>query len=125
MSRQVIAVTKHIRQSPQKIRVVARKVSKLPVDKALAVLAQTPKKAAEPILKTLASAKANAVHNFDIAEDNLQIKEIQVGRAMIRRSPEFRARGRLNWRRKSSSHVRVVLEEIQESTNKQDRKSVV
>lgn len=121
MARQIIAVTKHIRQSPQKIRVVARRVAKLPLDKAVAVLEQTPKRAAEPILKTLASAKANAIHNFDIPKEKLFIKEIQVGRGMIRRSPEFRARGRLNWRRSASSNVRVVLEET-ENTDQSPKK---
>lgn len=113
MARQVVAVAKHIKQSPQKIRVVARKVAHLPLQKALAVLDQTPKKAAEPIRKVIDSARANAVNNFGIDEDNLTIKELQVGRAMIRRKPEFRARGRLDWKRSIYSHIRVVLEEVE------------
>lgn len=111
MAQQVVAVAKHIKQSPQKIRVVARRVSRLPLKQAIAILDQTPKKAAEPIKKVIASARANAVNNLGLAEDNLHIKELQVGRAVIRRKPEFGARGRISWRRTVYSHIRVVLEE--------------
>lgn len=113
MAQQVVAVAKHIKQSPQKIRVVARRVSRLPLREAIAVLEQTPKKAADPIRKVIDSARANAVNNLGIDEAKLAIKELQVGRAMIRRKPEFGARGRLSWRRTIYSHIRVVLEEVE------------
>jgi len=114
MAQQVVAVAKHIKQSPQKIRVVARRVSRLPLKQAIAILDQTPKKAAEPIKKVIASARANAINNFGLTEDKLQIKELQVGRAVIRKKPEFGARGRLSWRRSIYSHIRVVLEESED-----------
>lgn len=107
----VYAVAKNIPQSPKKIRVVARRVSKLSIQDALAMLEILPKRAARPLLKVLQSAVANAVHNNQIDADNLVISDIYVGRGVIRRKPEFRARGRLNWRRSAYSNIRVVLED--------------
>lgn len=106
---EIIAKTTNISQSPKKIRVIARKITDLSVDEALETLKHLPKRAAKPLYKTIRSAVANAEHNESLKKDDLEIKEIEVGQAFVRRAPEFRARGRLNWRRKRSSHIRVVL----------------
>lgn len=105
----IIAVAKNIPQSPKKIRVVSRRIAGMPVEDALAYLSHLPKKAAQPLYKVIHSAAANAEHNNQLKREQLHIKEINVGQAFIRRKPEFRARGRLNWRRSPSSHIRVVL----------------
>ena len=59
------AIAKHrfARTSAQKARLVADQVRGLPVDRALNLLAFSPKKAAELIKKVLESAVANAEHN--------------------------------------------------------------
>jgi large subunit ribosomal protein L22 len=120
---EIIAVAKNIQQSPKKIRVVARKVSRLPLQEALGVLAHIQKKAAQPLYKVLQSAVANATHNQNVSVENLRIKEIEVGQAMMRRWPEFRARGRFNWRKSRSSHIRVVLEADEEEKKAETKAS--
>ena len=106
---QAQAIAKNVRQSPQKIRRVARRVSKMLVKDALIVLGHTNKKAARPLYKAIKSAAANAENSNGANPDKLTIQEIQVGRSIIRRYPEFRARGRLNWRRKAYSNIKVVV----------------
>jgi len=59
---EVRAVSRYIRISPQKCRLVADQVRSLPVGQALELLQFSPKKAASPIRKTLESAIANAEH---------------------------------------------------------------
>ncbi len=107
---EIIAVARNIQQSPKKIRAVAQQVSRLSVDEALGALSHVQRKAARPLYKVLQSAVANASHNKNLSTDQLKIKEIQVGQAMMRRWPEFKARGRFNWRKSRSSIIRVVLE---------------
>lgn len=106
---QVIAQTKNIRHSPYKMRVVAREVSNMSIQEAQKMLAMSNKKAAPYILKTLNSAVANAVNNFELSEQNLIIKDIQIGEGMSYRKPKFRARGRLNFTKSRFSHIRVAL----------------
>ena len=67
---EVRAIAKYVRVSPQKCRLVADQVRRLPVGQALELLQFSPKKAAVPIRKTLESAIANAEHNqgLDIDE---------------------------------------------------------
>ena len=108
---EVIAVAKHIPQSPKKIRVVAKAVTDLSPQEAIASLEHVKKRAAQPLRKVIQSALANAENNHDLNPANMEIKEIQVGDSRTRRQPEFRARGRLNWRLNRSSHIRVVLQE--------------
>jgi len=60
---EVAARLKHARISPQKCRLVADQVRGMPVEKALQLLAFSPKKAAAIVKKLLESAIANAEHN--------------------------------------------------------------
>lgn len=108
---QVVATAKNVRQSPRKVRVVANAVKKLPVNAALVQLTISPKKAAKPIKKVIQSAIANAKENFKLNEDNLKIKEIQVGPAKTLRRIKPRAKGRADVMHRRSCHIRVVLEE--------------
>lgn len=108
---QVVATAKNVRQSSRKVRVVANAVKKLPVNAALVQLTISPKKAAKPIKKVIQSAIANAKENFKLNEDNLKIKEIQVGPAKTLRRIKPRAKGRADVMHRRSCHIRVVLEE--------------
>ncbi|MBM4401982.1 MAG: 50S ribosomal protein L22 [Candidatus Cloacimonetes bacterium] len=107
---QVVAIAKNIRQSPRKVRVVVNSVKNLPIDKALAQLTISPKKAAKPIRKILESAIANAKENFKLDKENLKIKTLEVGPARTLRRIKPRAKGRTNVMRRRSCHIRVVLE---------------
>ncbi len=60
---QTQATLRYARLSPQKAALVADQVRGLPVEKALNLLAYSPKKAAHIIRKVLESAIANAENN--------------------------------------------------------------
>jgi large subunit ribosomal protein L22 len=107
------AITKYIRISPQKARLVADSIRDRFVGEALTILHFSEKKKASAIIeKTLRSAIANAqqkVPNIDV--DNLYISEIYIndGPQMKRIRPA--PMGRVYRIIKRSSHVHIYLEE--------------
>ncbi len=119
---QVSATAKYIRMSPRKVRLVADVVRGLDVRKALAQLDFSRKHAALPIRKLVGSAVANAEHNFNLAKENLFIKEIKVdgGPTLKRWMP--RAHGRATPLKKRTSHISLVLSEIVDSGEREGRK---
>ena len=100
-----------LRSTAQKTRLVVDLVRGKDVSEAENILAFTNRRAAEPVLKLLRSAKANAVNNHDMFEENLVVSQIFVneGPTMKRFLP--RARGRADLLRKRTCHVEIVLEE--------------
>jgi len=108
---EVRAVEKHIRMSPQKVRLVLDVVRGKPVNEALAVLKFLPHRAAGPVAKAVKSAAANAENNFNMDPDDLVITRAVAdeGRTLKRWRP--RARGRVNQILKRSSHITVVVAE--------------
>lgn len=75
---EVAAKLRFARISPQKCRLVADQIRGLPVDKALNILAFSPKKGAAMLKKVLESAIANAEHNDGANVDELCIKSVFV-----------------------------------------------
>ena len=57
------ATAKHVRISPDKVRIVLALIRGRSVTEAMAILQATPKAACEQVFKTLNSAAANAEHN--------------------------------------------------------------
>jgi len=106
------AVTRYIRQSPRKMRIVLNEVRGQNVDKALNYLHFSPLKAATQIEKTLRSAVANLLQNADEAQpdpDKFKISECFVdGGPFLKR---FRAAsmGRISKLNKPSSHLTIVV----------------
>lgn len=105
------ALAKHLfaRSSAQKARLVADQIRGLSVEKALELLAYSPKKAAVLIKKVVDSATANAEHNEGADVDELVITKIFVdeGPTMKRIMP--RAKGRADRIMKRSCHITVVV----------------
>jgi large subunit ribosomal protein L22 len=108
---EVRAIAKHIRISPQKVRLVLDTIKGKPVNEALAMLRFMPQKATGPVSKALKSASANAENNFNLDPDDLVVVRVSAdeGRTLKRYRP--RARGRVNQILKRSSHVTVVVSE--------------
>jgi large subunit ribosomal protein L22 len=108
---EVRAIERHIRMSPQKVRLVLDVVRGKPVNEALSILEFLPKRAAGPVSKAVKSAAANAENNFNMDPDDLIITKVQAdeGRTLKRWRP--RARGRVNQILKRSSHITVVVAE--------------
>lgn len=119
---EVKAKAKFIRMSSSKIRLVANLIKKLPVNKALDQLRFINKLAAKPVAKLINSALANAEHNFELAKDNLFIKEITVGQGPTLKRWLPRAHGRATPIRKRTSHLNLVLGEIEASGVKVSKK---
>lgn len=108
------AITKYVRISPLKVRLVMDLVRGKPVDRALAMLQYMPQKAAREIARTIKSAAANAENNFDMEPDSLVVKTIYAdeGPALKRMMP--RARGMANRIRKRTTHITVIVDDGEE-----------
>src|SRR5258706_13566993 len=98
-----------VRLSAQKGRLVADQVRGLPVEKALNLLAFSPKKGAVIIKKVLLSATANAEHNDGADVDELKVKTILVDKPTNLRRSTARAKGRGNTSLKQTCHIHVVV----------------
>ena len=104
------ALAKHrfARTSAQKARLVADQIRGMHVEKALELLAYSPKKSAALVKKVLESAIANAEHNEGADIDELRVlKFVDEGPTMKRIKP--RAKGRADRIFKRSSHITVVV----------------
>jgi large subunit ribosomal protein L22 len=108
------AQAKHIRESPYKVRRVLDLVRGLPVDEARVVLEFTDRKAAGTIIKVLDSAVANAEHNFALDADELFVAEAFADEGPTLKRWRPRARGRATKIRKRTSHITIVVAEIEE-----------
>ena len=104
-----IATLKGLRLAPRKVSLVASLVRGRTVADALVILEHTPKRAAKPLAKLIASAKANAMNNHRIQEDGLVITTLSVtaGERLKRYRPA--AHGRALPFVRGSSNVRLVI----------------
>lgn len=100
-----------LRVTPQKARLVANLVRGKDVAEAEAILQFTPKRSAKPMLKLLQSAKANAVNNHDMFEDDLFVSKIMIDEGPTIKRFLPRARGRADLLRKRTCHINITLEE--------------
>ena len=105
------AITRNVRMSPQKARLVADLIRGKQVEEALLILRFTPKKAARILTKTLQAAIANATNTQRVDPDTLYVKRTYVdgGTTLKRFTP--RAHGRATPIRKRTSHFTVVVGE--------------
>jgi large subunit ribosomal protein L22 len=106
---EVRAILRDARLSAQKARLVADQVRGLAIDRALNLLAFSPKKAAGIIKKVLESAIANAEHNEGLDIDTLKIARIFVDEARKLKRMSPRAKGRGTRIVKHSCHITVVV----------------
>jgi large subunit ribosomal protein L22 len=104
---EVRAIAKYVRVSPQKCRLVADQVRRLPVGQALELLQFSPRKAAAPIRKTLESAIANAEHNQGLDIDELRVDTITIDEGPVLKRWRPRAKGRATPVVKRTSHITV------------------
>ena len=109
----VDAKLNYLRISPRKVRLVADLVRGRRVSEAEGRLQFADKKATKPVGKLLKSAVSNAEHNFDLKKENLYISEIKVDEGPTLKRWRPRARGATNQIQKKTSHVTIVLEEIE------------
>ena len=106
---EVSAILRGTRLSAQKGRLVADQIRGLTVDKALNILAFSPKKGAGIIKKVLESAIANAEHNEAADIDALKVKTIYLDQAAVLKRFTARAKGRGNRISKPTCHITVTV----------------
>ncbi len=108
------AVSKHVRVSPRKARMIIDTIRGKDVGSALQVIAMSMGKAARPIRKTLESAVANAENNYEVDVDRLFVKTatVDMGRSYRRLKP--RAMGRADIIRRPTSHITIIVAEREE-----------
>jgi large subunit ribosomal protein L22 len=107
------AVLHMVRTSPRKLNLVAQLIRGKKVSVALADLEFSRKRIAGSVKKTLQSAIANAENNHQLDVDNLVVAEAHVGKALVMKRFNPRARGRVGKILKPFSNLTVVVREVE------------
>jgi ribosomal protein L22 len=110
----VRASAKYVRIAPRKARLVADQVRGLHIEKARALLAFSPRDAAQDIQKLIDSAAANAENNHDLIGDEMRIASITVDEGPTLRRFRPRALGRATPINKRTSHIAVALTPVED-----------
>jgi large subunit ribosomal protein L22 len=110
MSENIVkASLRELRLAPRKVSLVAALVRGRSVDDALVILGHTPKRAAKPLTKLIASARANATNNHGLKADGLLITSLSVtaGPRLKRYRPVSRGRAHPFQKRTSNIFVEI------------------
>lgn len=108
--KKVTAHARNLRIAPRKLRLVANLVKQMRAQDALVQLVFTNKKGASIVSKLIASAIANAEHNFSLDPAGLYISSITCDAGAVMRRYMPRARGSASPLNRRMSHLHVVLE---------------
>jgi len=106
---EVKAITRYLPISSQKLALVCDQVRGMDAEEALVVLEYMPQKGAEFVLKTVASALANATNNFELDRRSMKISKIWAGEGPRLKRFKAGARGRYKPRVRYQAHLWVVL----------------
>jgi large subunit ribosomal protein L22 len=109
---EVQAISKSVRVSPRKMRLVADAIRHLSIDDALSVLATLHKRAALPLTKTINSAVANAVNNAKLERNALVFGSIQISDGQVLKRFRPSTRGRIHPYKKRGSNIHIVLKSV-------------
>jgi len=105
----VRAQARYVRTSARKARLVCDHIRGKSVVEARAILAHTPRAAAEDWQKLLESAVANAEHNHELIGDELRIITVKADEGPTLKRFRPRAMGRASKIRKRTSHLSIAL----------------
>jgi len=105
----IYATTKYVRMSAQKVRLVADMVRNTNAMYASEMLNFVSKKAALPVRKTIDSAIANAVNNFNLDKKALKVVEIRVDEAPTFKRGRAVSKGRYHQILKRNCHIIVAV----------------
>ena len=108
---EVQAQARWVRTAPRKVRLVAQTLRGLPVAEALSACQFMTKGAARDVAKVIRSAQANAENNFNLAKDDLVVKDIRVEAGPMLKRGRPRAMGRYFSIFKRTSHITAVVED--------------
>jgi large subunit ribosomal protein L22 len=108
---EVKAISKYLRLSPRKVRLVLELVRGKQVDRAIGILKMTPKGSAVAVAKTINSAAANAENNFGLSRDDLYITTAMADKAPSRRWRKIGSRSRIKPIEHRYTHITVGVSE--------------
>jgi large subunit ribosomal protein L22 len=109
---QALAIGRGLRVSPRKLNLVAQTIRGKRAEAALNELAFSRRRIAGEVKKVLQSAIANAENNHDLDVDNLVVSQASVGKNLVLKRFQARARGRGAGIEKFFSQITIVVEEI-------------
>jgi large subunit ribosomal protein L22 len=118
---EIKAKLKHLRIAPRKVRLISDLIRKKPVEQAQVILNFTTNRAALPLLKLLKQAVANAKNNFQLEETNLYIQKINVDEGPKLKRWRPRARGMAYPIQKKTSHITIILDEIEKKAKRRKK----
>jgi large subunit ribosomal protein L22 len=115
------AKARFVRVTPQKARRVVDLIRGKQAAEAVAVLKFAPQAAAEPVLKTVQSAVANAVEGAKRNSQRLDEQDLYISEVFVDEGPTLkrfrpRAQGRAGRILKRTSHITVVVSERETAT---------
>jgi len=127
---EAIAKTKYLKGSPRKARLVIDLIRGQKVDRALAILKFTQKRAAQPIAKCLNSAIANATYkaeqkNIAVDPDELWVKAcyVDMGPTKNRRRMRPAPQGRAYREQRHYCHITIEVSNEDRPLSKKELKS--
>ena len=103
------AILTTVRISPRKVRLVIDTIRNKPVGQAISILNNLDKRSAEPVLKLLNSAIANAVNNNGMDADRLYVKTVYANEGSTLKRFRPRAHGRAYEILKRTSHITLIV----------------
>ncbi len=117
---EALASAHMIRSSARKLNLVAALIRGMSAGRAMTELAFCKRRVAGEVRKVLQAAIANAENNHELDVDRLYVAEATVGRSVVMRRYQARARGRAGRIEKPFSRLRVVVRERTETTSQKD-----
>ncbi|MDE2127539.1 MAG: 50S ribosomal protein L22 [Armatimonadetes bacterium] len=107
------AVAKFVRVPPRKARLVIDEVRGLYATDAIVFLRFIPNRAAQYIQRVVASAIANAARNHDLQPERLKVVEARVDEGPRQKRVQPRAQGRAYRILKRTSHITIVVRQVE------------
>nr|WQH59130.1 ribosomal protein L22 [Ludwigia peploides subsp. montevidensis] len=108
---EVYALGQHISMSAHKARRLIDQIRGRSYEETLMILELMPYRACYPIFKLVYSAAANASHNMGFNQASLVISKAEVNEGTTVKKLKPRARGRSYPVRRSTCHIRIVLQD--------------
>jgi len=114
----VRAYAKGVDQTPRKVGLVAALVRGRTVADALVILGHVPKRAAQPVIKAIESARANAANNHGLDASTLVISTLSVTTGTRLRRFKPASRGRALPFEKKTSNILVEVTGVEKPKRK-------
>jgi large subunit ribosomal protein L22 len=116
---EIIAKTKYISVSPEKLRTILRGLKKnMPAEKSLVYFEQMDPKGGAILARTIKQCIANAANNAKKSTADLTIKRIQIDEGPFLKRFNPVSRGTAHSMKRRTSHITVILEAPEVQTKK-------